>query len=73
MTEEIKACMPLGYKVIQIYHAWHYKETAMYDPCNDKHGVLSKFITTFNRLKLATAGFPDHVKTDLQKLACVKK
>ena len=72
-TEEIKACLPLGYKVIQIYHVWHYKETAMYDPSNNRHGVFSEFITTFNRLKMAASGFPDHIKTDLQKRAYVKK
>ena len=71
-TEEVKACLPLGYKVIQIYHVWHYTESAQYDPSKNEHGAFSEFINTFNKMKMAASGFPDHVKTDLQKRAYVK-
>ena len=63
-TEEDKAFCPLA---IQMYHLWHYTESVQYDPSKNEHGAFSEFINTFNRMKMAASGFPDHVKTDLQK------
>ena len=71
-TEEIKACIPLGYRVITIYHVWHYTESSQYRPEKNEHGVFSKFVNTFNKMKMAASGFPAHVETDLQKRAYVK-
>ena len=71
-TEEIKACIPLGYRVITIYHVWHYTESSQYRPEKNEHGIFSKFVNTFNKMKMAASGFPAHVETDLQKRASLE-
>ena len=32
VTEEIQKAVELGYKILEIYEVWHYRETSHYDP-----------------------------------------
>ena len=56
---ELAKAIDLGYKVLDVYHVWHWNTWSS--------DVYRKYIDKYLKLKQEASGYPDHVHTDEDK------
>ena len=61
----------MGYTIIQIHEALHWKETEMYNPVTKQGGLFTQYINTFLKLKQESSGYPQNVKSEEEKQAYI--
>lgn len=67
VTDELKKAVAMGYKVLEVHEAWHFKETKKYDPESNENGLFTEYVNTFLKLKQEADGWPSHCKSEKQK------
>ena len=65
VTAEVKHALKLGYKIIEIYEVWHYKETS-----ND---LFCEFINDCIKGKIENSDWPENDMTEEQKNEYINK
>ena len=67
VSVELDKARQMGYIIMEKYEAWHFKETAQYDPFSKSGGLWTDYINTFLKLKQESSGYPDYCNTDDKK------
>lgn len=62
---EIRLAIELGYKLINVFEVWYFKETS--------DNIFSPYIKQCFKIKLENSGFPNHVKNDNDKHIFIEK
>ena len=70
-TPELEVAINMGYTIIQIHEALHWKETEMYNPVTKQGGLFTQYINTFLKLKQESSGYPQNVKSEEEKQAYI--
>ena len=70
-TPELEVAINMGYTIIQIHEALHWKETEMYNPVTKQGGLFTQYINTFLKLKQESSGYPQNVKSEEEKHAYI--
>ena len=52
-----------NYRIIKIYHVWHFENTTCYDEKCKKGGIFTDYINDFLKLKQESSGFPSNITT----------
>jgi len=68
VTLEILEAIKLGYRILKIYEIWNYKVTDQYDPLEKTGGLFTEYVNTFLKIKQESAGYPDWVTTEQDKV-----
>lgn len=66
-TPEILEAQKAGYKILQIYEVYNYKESTQYDSETGEGGLFAKQVDTFLKLKAESSGFPAWVVSEEDK------
>ena len=70
-TPELEVAINMGYTIIQIHEALHWKETEMYNSVTKQGGLFTQYINTFLKLKQESSGYPQNVKSEEEKQAYI--
>ena len=70
-TPELEVAINMGYTIIQIHEALHWKESEMYNPVTKQGGLFTQYINTFLKLKQESSGYPQNVKSEEEKQAYI--
>ena len=70
---EINKAIEIGYKIIKIYEIWNWNETDEYNPIHKNGGLFTEYIDMFLKGKQEASGYPDEVKTEIEKDEYIKK
>ena len=62
-TPELQTAVRLGYRVLEIYEVYHWKDTTQYDAETKEGGLFPSYINTFLKYKQEASGPPDWIKT----------
>lgn len=65
---EVQKAIELGYKIIQIYEVWHWRESEKYDRENKSGGLFTKYINMFLKGKQEASGYPSNVVSQEDKI-----
>ena len=57
-TPELEVAINMGYTIIQIHEALHWKETEMYNPVTKQGGLFTQYINTFLKIKARIQWIP---------------
>lgn len=71
-TEEMKAAMRSGYKLLKIYTVFHYPETVQYDPVTKTGGLFAGYINKMAAMKIEASDWPSWCQTDNDKERYIK-
>ena len=72
-TLEIEESIKHGYKILETYEVWHFKEKSVYNPKLKTGGLFTEYINTFLKIKQEASGFPKWVKTEEDKNKYIKE
>jgi hypothetical protein len=72
-TLELVRAQSLGYKITKCFEVWDFPESDQYDPNIPGTGIFTSLINKFLTSKIENAGFPDHCKTEFEKIKYVNK
>lgn len=64
-TEEVKAALQAGYKVVKIFEVYHYDETST-DPTSPG-SIFEEYVKMFLKVKQQASGYPPWVKDESDK------
>ena len=64
-TEEVKAAVQAGYKVVKIYEVYHFSETSMDDGCPGN--IFEEYVKMFLKVKQEASGYPNWVVSEDDK------
>ena len=51
VTDEVKKTIDKGYKVLDVYKVWHFKEISRYIPTSMTGGLFTEYVNIFLKLK----------------------
>ena len=66
-TIELEEAIKQGYKVLNIYEVWHYKEKSQYNPKSRNGGLFTSYINQFYKMKTEASGYPPGITTEKLK------
>jgi hypothetical protein len=65
LSIEIDAAIEMGYKLVTVYEAWHFKKQSA--------NLFSDFINALYKTKLEASGYPSNVQSDIDKQVYLRK
>ena len=72
-TPEVQEAVDRGYRILKIYEVWDFKTSSKYNATTREHGLFSKYVDTFFKLKLQYSGWPPGCETETGKDAFIEK
>ena len=63
--------MAIGYVIVEIYEAWNYDETTVYDQATSERGLFAQYMNTFIKIKMEAYGYPVGCTTAQEKTAFI--
>ena len=72
-TPEVKEAVDRGYQILEIYEVWDFKNSSRYNATTREHGLFSKYVDTFFKLKLQHSGWPPGCESEAGKDAFIEK
>jgi hypothetical protein len=64
---EVEAAIKRGYRILEIYETWGFKETTRYDPVTKSGGLFTEYVNMFLKVKQEASGYPEDAVTLDQK------
>ncbi|MCP4458735.1 MAG: hypothetical protein GY816_12040 [Cytophagales bacterium] len=71
-TPEVEKALEMGYRVLEVFEVWDYKEIAQYDGVDEKTGLFTSYVNMFLRLKQESDGYPKGVETEEEKMEYIE-
>ena len=68
---ELQKAVIIGYEILKIHEAWHYKETTQYDQVTDSGCIFAGYMDAFIGVKMEASGYPINLHTHDEKTAYV--
>ena len=63
-TNKVEVALNMGYKIIKIYEVLHWEFFDMYDPVEQKGGLITDYINTFLHIKQESSGLPKDIPSE---------
>ncbi|XP_052776205.1 uncharacterized protein LOC128214030 [Mya arenaria] len=73
VTDEVKLAMSQGYKIVEIYEVWHFKDISQYDPDSKCGGIFTEYVNTFLKLKQEASGWPEWCQAEEDEQRYIKQ
>ena len=70
---ELQKVVAIGYVIVEIYKAWHYDETTVYDHATSEGGIFSQYMNTFIKIKMEASGYPIGCTTPQEKTDFIER
>ncbi|XP_046397765.1 uncharacterized protein LOC124164478 [Ischnura elegans] len=67
VTDEVKAAVRKGYKIIDTAELWQY-DCTKFDKAKNSGGLFSNYINTFLKIKMEASGWPSEFKTKEERV-----
>ena len=71
VSVEIQNAVAIGYVILEIYEAWNYDETTVYDQATSEGGLFAQYMNTFKKIKMEASGYPVGCTTPQEKTAFI--
>ena len=72
VSVELQKAVAIGYVIVEIYEAWNYDETTVYDQATSKGGLFAQYMNTFMKIKMESSGYPVGCTTAQEKTAFIE-
>ena len=73
VSVELQKAVATGDVIVEIYEAWNYDKTTVYDQATSKGGIFARYMNTFMKIKMEAAGYPIGYTTAQEKTAFIKR
>ena len=73
VSVELQKAVAIGYVILEIYEAWNYDETTVYDQATSDGGLFAQYMNTFMKIKVEASGYPVGYTTPQEKTAYIER
>ena len=57
VSVELQKAVAIGYVIVEIYEAWDYDETTVYDQATSEGGLFTQYMNTFMKIRMEASGY----------------
>ena len=65
--------MDIGYVIVEIYEAWNFDETTVYDQATSEGGFFAQYMNTLMKIKMEASGYLVGCTTPQEKTAFIER
>ena len=73
VSVELQKAVTIGYVIVEIFEAWNYDETTVYDQATSEGDLFAQYMNTFMKIKMEASGYPVGCTTPQEKTAFTER